>query len=114
MISREVVFRFFKELSLNNDFNTDKELLWSYFFLDKNKNMLQEFAERLQLLGFEFDSIFEAEKENSLDDLEYYLQVTKIEYHTVDSLNSLNMFFYNLVKENNISSYDGFDVGNLL
>lgn len=113
MISKEIIIDFFENLKKENDFNIDEKLLWSYFFLDKSKKKLQEFGFKLEQLGYEFDSIFEAEKINKEDDIEYYLQVTKIEQHTIESLNNLNIMFYKLAEENKINYYDGFDVGNI-
>lgn len=113
MINRETITDFFEDLKENNNFNIDEKLLWSYFFLDKNKKKLKDFAFKLEQLGYEFDSIFEAEKVNEEDNEEYYLQVTKIEHHTIDSLNDVNTMFYKLAEENDINLYDGFDVGNL-
>lgn len=113
MINRETIINFFEDLKKGNDFNIDGKLLWSYFFLDKNKKKLQDFTLKLEQLGYEFDNIFEAEKINKEDVIEYYLQVTKIEHHTINSLNDLNMMFYKLAEENDINHYDGFDVGNI-
>lgn len=113
MIDRETIIDFFEDLKEGNDFNIDEKLLWSYFFLDEDKNKLQDFTIKLEQLGYEFDSIFEAEKVNEEDDEEYYLQVTKIEHHTIDSLNDVNTMFYKLAEENDINHYDGFDVGNI-
>lgn len=113
MISKETIIDFFKDLKEGSDFNIDEKLLWSYFFLDESEKKLQEFGVKLEQLGYEFDCIFKAEKINQEDDIEYYLQVSKIEHHTIDSLNNLNRLFYKLVKENNINYYDGFDVGNI-
>lgn len=113
MINRETIIDFFEDLKEGNDFNIDEKLLWSYFFLDEEKNKLQDFTLKLEQLGYEFDSIFEAEKVNEEDDAEYYLQVTKIEHHTIDSLNDVNTMFYKLAEENDINHYDGFDVGNI-
>ena len=113
MINREIIIDFFEDLKEGDDFNIDGKVLWSYFFLDKNKKKLQDFTIKLEQLGYEFDSIFEAEKVNKEDDIEYYLQVTKIEHHTIDSLNDLNMAFSKLAEENDINHYDGFDVANI-
>jgi hypothetical protein len=110
MINRETIISFFEDLKGGNDFNTDEKLLWSYFFLDINEIKLKDFAFKLEQLGYKFDSIFEAEKIN--DDVDYYLQISKIEHHTIDTLENLNTFFYNLAKVNNVDSYDGFDVSN--
>lgn len=113
MINNETIIEFFKDLKESNDFNTNEKLLWSYFFLNKNERELKDFAFKLEQLGYKFDIIFEAEKIND-NDVEYYLQVSKIEHHTVDSLQKLNTFFYNLADVNNLDSYDGFDVGNII
>lgn len=84
---------------------------FTFFWMKKNK--LQDFTLKLEQLGYEFDSIFKAEKVNEEDDEEYYLQVTKIEHHNIDSLNDVNTMFYKLAEENDINHYDGFDVGNI-
>lgn len=114
MINRETIIEFFNDLKESNDFNIDEKLLWSYFFLDNNKRMLKDFSIKLEQLGYTFNSIFEAEKVEEEDEVEYYLQVTKIEHHTIDSLNNLNVVFYDLAESNHIDSYDGFDVGNII
>jgi hypothetical protein len=111
MINRETIIDFFTDLEEVNDFNTEDKLLWSYFFLDNDERKLKDFSSKLEQLGYKFNSIFEAEK---VDDIEYYLQVSKIEHHTIDSLENLNTMFYNLADVNNIDSYDGFDVGNII
>ncbi|WP_289665330.1 ribonuclease E inhibitor RraB [Flavobacterium panacagri] len=113
MINRETIINFYEDLKKENDFNIDEKLLWSYFFLDTNKKKLQDFTVKLEQLGYKFESIFEAEKINEEDDVEYYLQVIEIQHHTIDSLNDLNMMFYKLAEVNDINHYDGFDVGNI-
>ncbi|MDX6187744.1 ribonuclease E inhibitor RraB [Flavobacterium sp. Fl-318] len=113
MINRETIIDFFEDLKEGNDFNTNEKLLWTYFFLDKNKRKLDDFTLKLEKLGYKFDSIFEAKKINDTDDTEYYLQVTNIQHHTIDSLHALNIMFYNLAEVNHIDYYDGFDVGNI-
>ncbi|WP_281322747.1 ribonuclease E inhibitor RraB [Flavobacterium aestivum] len=114
MISQETVINFFKDLKEANDFNSNEKLLWGYFFLDSNKKKLEDFSLKLEQLGYRFKNIFEAEKINEGDKAEYYLHVEKIEHHTVDSLYALNNIFYDLVTENNIDFYDGFDVGSII
>lgn len=113
MIDKEAIVDFFNNLKKDNNFNTEEKLLWSYFFLDKDKSKLEDFSFKLEQLEFKFDSIFEAYKSNEEDDTAYYLQVTKIEHHTIESLNNLNIKFYHLAEVNNIDFYDGFDVGNV-
>lgn len=114
MITKETIIDFFKNIEENEEFNSTDKLLWSYFFLNSDLERLKEFAEVLKGLGYYFVNIFEAEKENKNDIQEYYLQIEKIEYHNIDSLHRRNQYFDKLTEENNISFYDGFDVGNII
>lgn len=114
MITRDTIIEFFKDVEQGNEFNTSDKLLWSYFFLDSDMEKLKKFSNKLEELGFKFKTIFNADKINKDDIQEYYLQVEKIELHDVDTLFNLNKMFYKLAEENNINSYDGFDVGNII
>ena len=114
MYSKETVVEFFEDLKENKDFDSSQKLLWGYFFLDSKLESLRKFTGTLEGLGYSFVNIFEAEKEHEDDVSEYYLHVEKIEYHDADSLYNRNKDFYKLAKENNISFYDGFDVGNII
>ncbi len=113
MITKETIIDFFEDLKINSDFNLNEELLWGYFFLDKDYNKLKKISEYLEKEEYRFVDIFEAEKETEDDPEEYYLHIEKVEFHNVDSLDKRNRYFYNLAVKNNIDSYDGFYVGNV-
>lgn len=40
----------------------------------------------------------------------YWLQLEKIEQHSIDSLHQTNQKFYQLAKQRHIDQYDGMDV----
>ncbi len=113
MITKETIIEFFNDLKSKEDFNTEAELLWGYFFLDKDTEKLKELSEKLEKDNYRFVEFFEAEKLNKKDPQEYYLHLEKIEHHTIDSLNERNQYLYKIAEEMNVSLYDGFDVGNI-
>ncbi|MCU7941012.1 MAG: ribonuclease E inhibitor RraB [gamma proteobacterium symbiont of Bathyaustriella thionipta] len=85
--------------------NMEQQLAWGYFFKDKNKEPLEKMAIELEQQGYEVVDI-----NQSYPDKLYWLQVEKIEQHSVDSLNKRNQAFYHLAEKMNIHTYDGMDV----
>lgn len=114
MITKETVEDFFENVNKGDEFDTSEVLLWGYFFLDFDLSKLKSASEKLVSAGYRFVDIFEAEKENEEDEQEYYLHVEKIERHDVNSLHKRNSELYDFADANEIDSYDGFDVGNII
>lgn len=110
MITKENVIYVFEDLK-NNEIDINKELLWGFFFLDSNLRKLIRLSIKLQELEYRLVAIFKIEKEHEKDVKEYCLHVEKIEIHNIDSLCARNQEFYVFVANNEISYYDGFDVG---
>jgi hypothetical protein len=108
-ISKEQLVEMFNSLEQSN-INTDSELLWGYFFIDKDTLKLNALANHLRIEGYSFVRLFQIEQDNKLSD-DFLLHMEKIEKHSVESLNSRNMQFYSLIKKFGIKSYDGMDVG---
>lgn len=91
----------------SNGINTDKELLYSYFFTNKKPNKLKNVATVLENKGFTFVEIYLNE-----DGEFYWLHVEKVGIHNAQSLFELNKSFYAIANKYKLRSYDGFDVGN--
>ncbi|WP_395753844.1 ribonuclease E inhibitor RraB [Prosthecobacter sp.] len=82
------------------------DLLWAYFFTDRDQQRLSTFARRLASDGYHKVSIFLTE-----DGTSSVLHVQRVETHTPASLHARNQEFYHLAAECGIASYDGMDVG---
>ena len=109
MIEREMIEEMFANMH-ENGVNTDEELLWGFFFADRDPAKLEAAIPVLTDLGYEFVDIMEAECEDD-DEAYFLLQVERVETHTVDSLHARNQEFYAFAKQNGIEAYDGMDVG---
>lgn len=114
MITKETIQEFFRDVNSGNEFNTSDILLWGYFFLDPDKAKLEKAGNKLAKKGYKFVEIFDAEKEDESDPQEYYLHVERIEKHDEETLYKRNKELYIFAEENDIMSYDGFDVGNIM
>ncbi len=89
-----------------NGVNTDTKMLYGYFFTHTEPNKLQTVADELKGLKFEYVDIYQDEEQT------YWLHMERIETHTAQSLFELNKQLYGIAAKHNVSSYDGFDVGN--
>jgi hypothetical protein len=88
--------------------NIDGDLLWGYFFTDRDAKKLQPVADHLTKAGYRLVSIYPTD-----DRAEFFLHVEKVEHHTPESLDRRNQEFYELADHFHIESYDGMDVGPL-
>ena len=106
-MSKDDIIEIFNKMK--NEANWDpenNEMLFGYFFTDKDRNNLEKGAIILISQGYKLVKIRKDDDENY-----YWLHVEKIEKHSVDSLDSRNKILYKFAKENNIELYDGWDVG---
>jgi hypothetical protein len=85
--------------------NMDQELAWGYFFKHDTIEPLQKIADELEQQGYEIVDI-----NQSYPDEMYWLQLEKVEQHSVASLDKRNKKFYELAKKRHIQAYDGMDV----
>jgi hypothetical protein len=90
----------------NNGVDTDIDMLYGYFFTNSEPEKLKQVASELKPKGFEFVDIYQDEEGT------YWLHVERIENHNAKSLLELNKTLYEVADKFQISSYDGFDVGN--
>jgi hypothetical protein len=86
--------------------NTAGELLWGYFFVDREPKKLEPLAAHLVELGYRFVSIYETDDKST-----HFLHVERIEMHTPESLFERNLELNALAKKFGVEDYDGMDVG---
>lgn len=87
--------------------DTKQNLLYGYFFFDKDKAKLEQLKTVLVAQSYRF---VELEKK---DNGEYMLHVEKIEKHTRQSLQVREKVLRGLAIKYKVSSFDGFDVGHV-
>lgn len=104
MISRENIQQLFEKMQ-KAGWNMEQELAWGYFFKHKTIEPLQELAIELEQQAYDIIDI-----NKSYPDGMYWLQLEKIEQHSIDSLHQTNQKFYQLAKQRHIDQYDGMDV----
>lgn len=90
----------------SNGVDTDNKMLYGYFFTNVEPKQLEKVSEHLKKDGFEFVDIYPDETG------EYWLHMERIEVHNANSLFELNKKLYAVADDFNVTSYDGFDVGN--
>src|SRR5215213_6563237 len=92
--------------------NTDEEMLYSYYFVDEDVDKLEKLGNELEKRGYDFIDIFELADEKTDEATgEYLLHIDKVETHTPKSLAQRNVEFQSLANEYEIESYDGWEFG---
>ena len=86
--------------------DTKQNLLYGYFFFDNDKSKLEKLKADLVAQSYRFVEL--RKKDNG----EYMLHVEKVEKHTRQSLQKREENLRALATKYNVSSFDGFDVGN--
>jgi len=108
----ESIREIFETARTEDGWNPEAEMLYSYFFIDKNAEKLETLGLDLEKQGFDFIDIFElAEEESGEATGEYLLHIDKVEIHTPDSLAARNVEFQKMANEYEIDSYDGWEFG---
>lgn len=105
MIAFEKVQEMFTNMH-SNGVDTEIKMLYGYFFTNVEPKQLEKVSEHLKKDGFEYVDIYPD------DTGEYWLHMERIEIHDANSLFELNKSLYAVADEFNVTSYDGFDVGN--
>lgn len=90
---------------------THGDLLWGYFFVDKDVSKLKRLSDHLQSLDYRFVDIFELEDEDEGPSGEYMLHVERVEIHHIDSLAERNVALSRLASHWEVADYDGWDAG---
>jgi regulator of RNase E activity RraB len=108
----EGIREIFETARREDNWNTEEEMLYSFYFIDRDVDKLEKLGLELEKQGYDFVDIFELgdeETEESTGD--YLLHIDKVETHTPESLAERNVEFQNLANEYEITSYDGWEFG---
>ena len=92
--------------NMAGELDVSDDLLWGYFFTDRDKKKLAPVRDELVRTGYREVALYQTDDEKT-----YFLHVEKVEKHTPASLHERNQHFYALADRFGIESYDGMDVG---
>ncbi len=102
----------FADAKKEDNWNTDEEMLYSYYFVDKDAEKLEKLGNHLHERGYDFLDIFElGDEETNESTGEYLLHIDKEETHTPESLAARNAEFQKVADEYEIETYDGWEFG---
>ncbi len=108
----EGIAQIFADARKEDNWNTDEEMLYSYYFVDKDVEKLEKLGHNLEEKGYDFLDIFELGDDDTGESTgEYLLHIDKEETHTPQSLAARNVEFAKLAKEYEIAEYDGWEFG---
>jgi hypothetical protein len=110
-IPMEALEQMFAGMKNQAGWNTDGDLLWSYFFLDPERTQLEPLAEHLGKMGYRVVSIDAPDPEEDDEHGLHRLQVDRVETHTPASLAKRNAELSALASEFGVESYDGMEAG---
>jgi hypothetical protein len=109
MITRAQLEEMFSSIRAKGTWSIDAECCWDYFFTDTDRDKLVRAGEVLERDGFELVGFLEPNPDDDDQDT-VFLQMRRIERHTVDSLEALNGRLYAFAESHGLASYDGMDV----
>ncbi|WP_198263978.1 ribonuclease E inhibitor RraB [sulfur-oxidizing endosymbiont of Gigantopelta aegis] len=104
MINKDELEQLFKKMR-KAGWNMEQALSWGYFFKHQSKEPLQQLANEFQQQGYDILEINQSYPDNM-----YWLQLEKIEQHSIDSLHARNQQLHELAQQYHIHAYDGMDV----
>lgn len=108
----EGIREIFNDAKTQDGWNTDDEMLYSYYWVDGDVDKLEKLGEHLEKQGYDFVDIFElGEEDTGKSTGEFLLHIDKIESHTPESLAQRNVEFQKLADEYEIETYDGWEFG---
>lgn len=108
----EGIEQIFAAAKKEDNWNTNEEMLYSYYFVDKDVDKLEKLGLYLEENGYDFIDIFElGDEETGEPTGENLLHIDKEETHTPQSLAERNVEFAKLAAEHEIESYDGWEFG---
>ena len=113
MITIDDLQAMFDNIARKTKWNMQGDMLWGYFFTDRDQERLQSCASALAEQGYRLVDIYPTDVEVEGVDQEptIVLHVEKVETHSVESLDARNREFYRLAEKLGLESYDGMDVG---
>ena len=108
----EGIREIFNTARTEDKWNTEAEMLYSFYFVDTDVDKLEKLGLKLEADGYDFIDIFElGDEETDKSTGEYLLHIDKTEIHTPESLAERNVEFQRLADESGIASYDGWEFG---
>jgi hypothetical protein len=108
----EGIREIFETARTEDQWNLEEEMLYSYYFVDKDVDKLEKLGHYLEKEGYDFIDIFElGDEETNESTGEYLLHIDKTEIHTPETLAARNVEFQKLADEYEIASYDGWEFG---
>ena len=110
----EGIEQIFATARKEDNWKTNEEMLYTFYFVDKDVEKLEEFGNLLEEKGYDFIGIYEAGDEDTNESTgEFLLQIDKEETHTPQSLAERNVEFAKLADEHEIETYDGWEFGEI-
>jgi len=108
----EGIEEIFETARREDEWDTSGEMLYSFYFVDESVDKLEKLGLKLEAEGFDFIDVFElGDEETNESTGEYLLHIDKVETHTPETLAERNVEFQKLADEYEISSYDGWEFG---
>ena len=110
----EGIREIFNDAKTQDSWNLEEEMLFSFYFVDKNVDKLEKLGLKLEADGYDFIDIFElGDEKTDVSTGEYLLHIDKVEMHTPESLAQRNVEFQTLADEYEIETYDGWEFGEI-
>ena len=107
----ESINEIFDKARTEDNWNTEGEMLYSFYFVDTDVDKLEKLGLKLEADGYDFIDIFElGDEETDESTGEYLLHIDKVEIHTPESLAQRNVEFQNLAKEYEIALREKFQI----
>lgn len=103
MIKKSYIEKYFKTIKKQTDLNLKEQLNWGFYFSHNKKELLVRALDSSFFNTYDFTEVVCCN--NS-----YYLQITKNEIHTKESLFERCKELYIFSKNLGINSFEGFDV----
>jgi hypothetical protein len=109
-IDEKLVASLFKEIRRKGTWNLEEPLLWAYYFEAREQAPLISLRDSLERSGYQFVELLTPDERAGA----YVLHVSRVEKHSVESLNARNRKLCTLAKKLKVDSYKGMDVGPVL
>ncbi len=120
-ITKQQLEEMFAHIRAESEWDPEGEMVWGYFFVDRDQSALERAASELEQQGYQLVGIFEFDDDEdeegdesapaNSDEPELVLHVEKTEAHTVDSLDARNATLCEFAERHGLLAYDGMDVG---
>lgn len=108
----ESIREIFSTAKAEDNWDVEGLMLYSFYFIDEDVDKLEKLGLKLEADGYQFIDIFElGDEETGESTGEYLLHIDMEETHTPESLAERNTEFAGFAEEFEISSYDGWEFG---